>query len=397
MNKSKSGKNDNVSNNDNNINNINNDNNINNNRYDSQPEFHTISNYPKSGGQRSFKQSQSFHEPKNLGARVTLSETKTFSEKAREHWTPERIKKVTSGKKYPILPSEGAELLRALGLLNADASMSADAVRKYIQINHMLLLLEPYFLELCERFPTVRVLDAGCGSSFLTFLLAWCFRNRWKKSAHILGVDSNEKLIQKSRTTAQELGLSDVLKFECANLQEFLWDTTYTKCFEAEAKRPNAVVALHACDTATDIALAIGIAQKADFLGVAPCCQAELARKWAKLSGENFTGAFAPVFANPNLRREIAAHLTDTLRMLLMRGVGYEVTITEFVPSQHSPKNRLMTAVRRGNFHKESQVAYTDLKASLGGQSIALEDLLAAGGGSVAIDSPTDATTKPSI
>ncbi len=301
---------------------------------------------------------------------------KSFPEKVREHWTPERVKKVTNGKKYPILPNEGAELLRALGLLNSDASMSADAVRKYIQINHMMLNFEPFFLELASRFSPVRVLDAGCGSSFLTFLLAWCFKNRWKKPVHILGVDANAKLIDKSRTTASDLGFADVLKFECADLREFTWATAYEKNFGGETKRPNAVIALHACDTATDLALGIGISEKADFLGVSPCCQAELARKWAALAAENTQGPFAPVFANPNLRREIAAHLTDTLRMLLVRGKGYEVTLTEFVPSQHSPKNRLLTAVRRGNFHQESEKAYADMKAALGNQGIFLESLI---------------------
>jgi SAM-dependent methyltransferase len=300
---------------------------------------------------------------------------KTFPEKAREHWTPERTKKVTAGKKYPILPLEGAELLRALGLLNSDASMSADAVRKYVQINHMVLLFEPFFLELSKRFSLVRVLDAGCGSSFLTFLLAWCFQNRWKTNAHILGVDSNPKLVEKSRATAGQLGLHQTLKFDCADLKNFDWNTSYERMFAGEVKRPNAVIALHACDTATDVALGIGIAQKADFLGVAPCCQSELAQKWATLAGQNYTGPFAPVFANPNLRRDIAAHITDTMRMLLVRGAGYEVTTTEFVPSQHSPKNRLLTAARRGNFHTESQKEYAALKASLGDTGIFLESL----------------------
>jgi hypothetical protein len=301
---------------------------------------------------------------------------KSFEEQVRDHWTSERTKKITGGKKYPILPAEGAELLRALGLLNADASMSADAIRKYTQINHMILLFEPFFLELAERFSPVRVLDAGCGSSFLTFLLAWCFQNRWKKKALILGVDSNAAVLEKSRRTAEQLGFSDVLRFEVANLKSFNWDDCFARVFEQEPKRPNAVIALHACDTATDMALSVGILQKADFLGVAPCCQAELARKWAKLSGENYEGPFAPVFANPNLRRDIAAHFTDALRMLLVRGAGYEVTTTEFVSSQHSAKNRLITAVRRGNFHTESQAAYGEMKAALGGQGILLEEIL---------------------
>lgn len=110
-------------------------------------------------------------------------------------------------------------------------------------------------------------------------------------------------------------------------------------------------------------------------MAVAPCCQAELARYWSQLPADG-TNPLQPLFQSPNLRREAAATFTDTLRMLLIRARGYEVTATEFVSSTHTPKNRLLMCTRRGRFHRESEQQYTALKTALGHCEITLETLL---------------------
>ncbi len=308
----------------------------------------------------------------------------SFEEKARNFWNKEHTDKVTGGKKYPLLPRESAHLLRTLGLLNKDATMSADQVRKYSQINHMVLLLEPFFQELVQRHKNVRVLDAGCGNSFLTFLLAWCFQKRWGHPAELVGADSSEKIILGCIEKAESLGLSDTIKFVSTNLATLDWKECYQRSFLSQVThnaedtpRPHAVVALHACDVATDFALAIAVREKADFIAVAPCCQAELARKWKDLGTRSGTKQpFDVVFKSPHLRRETAAHITDAMRVLLMRGCGYEVTATEFVPSNHTPKNRLMTCVRRGRILETALQEYLELKNAMGGEGISLELLL---------------------
>src|SRR5262245_7090064 len=146
-----------------------------------------------------------------------------FAARAEAYWTEERTEKVTAGRKYPILPGPGAVLLRALGLLNRDASMPADAVRKYGQINQLVLLLEPAFLELSRQLPLVRVVDLGCGSSYLTFLLAWCFRDRWSHPVEIVGIDANPKVIEKSRERSEMIGLSETLRFEVSRIADLSW------------------------------------------------------------------------------------------------------------------------------------------------------------------------------
>lgn len=302
----------------------------------------------------------------------------TFAEKAERHWTPERIRKVTAGKKYMVDPLKGSELLRAIGLLNGDASMPADAVRKYAQINHMIQLLEPMIVDLGSRFASVKILDCGCGNSYLTILLAWCFRHVWQKKAQIIGIDTRADVIAKSARRASELGLDDLLQFETVSVQDYAARRASTQSAdERKASRPHFVVALHACDTATDDALALAFAERSDSFAVAPCCQAELAGHWRQKSAENFKNAFAVLMNSPELRRDSCSTFTDAMRVLLARGSGYEVTTTEFVPSAHTPKNRLITGTRRGAYLESAISEYVQLTQALGA-GIALQNRLPA-------------------
>jgi hypothetical protein len=306
--------------------------------------------------------------------RKTSGKARDFLATAREVWTPERTLKVTAGKAYRILPGECPELLRTLGILNADATMSADAVRKYVQINHLLNLFWPALEELAGRFSPLRVVDAGCGKSYLSFVLAWALKNRMKGSFKLVGIDSNQKLIETSRVNAETLGFSDSCHFVAGDLSKIEWGGIFAdQAQDDKVARPHFVAALHACDTATDDALAAAVQIKADVIAVAPCCQAELAAKWKLFDGVH---AMRPVFKSPEIRREMAADMTDMLRVLLLRSRGYEVSTTEFVSQAHTPKNRLILATRRGNWLQSARDEYDALKAHFGGKTIKLEDLL---------------------
>lgn len=304
-----------------------------------------------------------------------------FERKVQDYWTKERLTKLTHGHKYQVLPTNAPRLLRALGLLNKDGSMSADSTRKFIQVNHLLALFKPHLEDLNERHGRVRILDAGCGSSFLTFLMAWAYRELWRHEALLVGVDSHQTLIQKNQDTARLMGVSESLKFVPSTIADVDWSAILGAIGEPigddpKKSRPHAVVALHACDTATDDAVALGINLKSDFIAVAPCCQAELARQWKSFADQGVSHPMKPAFHNPHLRREISAQITDLMRVLILRGHGYEVTTTEFTMSHATPKNTLILATRRGNYHKESQQEYHDLVASLGGAEISLAQKL---------------------
>jgi SAM-dependent methyltransferase len=294
------------------------------------------------------------------------------NEKLSAYWTPDRLKKLTNGKKFAVLPTNAGTLLVALGLLNRDGSMSADNMRKFNQINHLFAQLDHYLKAVNKQLPAVQILDVGCGKSYITFLLRWAYKEIYNHPAFFVGVDTSEKLVEASKAMATRLEFGSECQF--FNMPADSITDDLFKIHKPDSGRPNITIALHACDTATDDAIAVGIKHKSDLIVVAPCCQAELAQIWKEKAEDS--SPLGPLFRNPHLRRESAATFTDMLRVLLLRSHGYEVTTTEFTSSHNTPKNTLIVGVRRGNFHKASEAEYEAFKAHMGGPAIKLERLL---------------------
>ncbi len=299
--------------------------------------------------------------------------TGEIRQQASAYWTKERLEKLTGGKKWLLLPNEAPELLQAIGLMNKDASISWDNTRKFSQINHMLQLLEKPLLDQAGRQEELNLFDAGCGTSFLSLAMAWYLKNKVGRKFKLVGVDSNKNVIETSKRRAKQIGVEDASNYIAGMIPTSAAE--YFKNEQEKNQRPNILMALHACDTATDFAIALGIKDKADVIAVAPCCQRELSEKMRV--DQPIGHPYESVFNSANIRRDIAANLTDSLRMLHLRSHGYEVTATEFVPSEHTPKNRLLLAIRRGNFHAESKEQLTKLTDHIGGHTITLGDLLA--------------------
>ncbi len=285
---------------------------------------------------------------------------RAFSDRAKAYWTEERTFQLVGDKNLPLLPGEAPLLLRAMGLLKQDGSLPPNRVRKFRQINHMLLVLQPSLTELCTRFDLVRVLDAGCGRSYLTMLLAWWFAEHQHHRAQVLGVDHSAAMVEECRRRA-DLADLETLQFEASKLADLELDEV-----------PNAVISLHACDTATDDAIVLGVESGADFIAVAPCCQAELAHGWEKLEG----GVFAPIRGVPHFRRTAASTMTDVFRVLLLRAAGYEADAMEFVDGNHTAKNTLIRAIRRSEGDASAAAEYRALVEVTGGVGIALAERL---------------------
>lgn len=298
-----------------------------------------------------------------------------YADRAREYWTEARTRALIGDKRPAILPGEAPVLLRALGLLHRDGSMPPAQVRKYRQINHMIAVLQPSFRGLCARHPTVRIVDAACGRSYLSTLLAWHFRHNWQHPVQILGVDRNPALVEESSRRAALVGLDDVLRFAPGSLADFDVERGWAATFGEPGGHLHGLLSLHGCDTATDDALALGIRQGAEAIAVVPCCQAELSSGWTALVEEG--APFSPLWGAPHLRRATAAHMTDLFRLLLLRGAGYEASAIEFVPSEHTPKNTLIRGLRRAATDPAARAQYDALKQATGGVGIRLEQLLA--------------------
>lgn len=293
--------------------------------------------------------------------------------RAEAFFTKERRLALFGTKQLIVDPVENAPLFRVMGLIHRDGSMVLSDVRKLMQISHLVVLFEPPLSDLMKRHETVRVLDVGCGSSYLTLMLAWCFRYRFNHAAQILGIDRTAVVVEKSRERAARLGLTDVLRFEQAELTTAdaapllaTWDRAF-----GAADAPHAVIALHACDVATDAALAIGVNLEAPFVAVAPCCHAQLANAWRDTSPK----PLATLATSPHLRRESGAMFTDALRLAALRGRGYDAQAVEFVPSQHTPKNTLLRARLRHPAVAENFTEYRALRAVLGDPILAIDSL----------------------
>ncbi len=311
-----------------------------------------------------------------------------FTRTAEAFWTDARTRQVTGGNHMAILPREAPVLLRSIGLLHRDGSMPPKQVRKYRQINHMIAVLGPSLRELRDRFEVVHLLDAGCGRSYLTMLLAWVFVHTYAHPVRILGIDRSEALIDECRRRTALTGLDGVLAYATGALSEVDVAEVWRRAFgDTRPPQLHGVISLHACDTATDDAIALGLAEQVEMLAVAPCCQAELADKWLGLNRAGATGAFEPLWSMPHLRRKSAATLTDTFRTLLIRAAGYDTTALEFVGTAHTPKNTLIRGMRRGLDGSAAARRYVALRRATGDVGIALEqrvpsparDLLALG------------------
>jgi hypothetical protein len=231
------------------------------------------------------------------------------------------------------LLSEGQDIpfLRATGIMRQDRKIAANRRSKFQQINAFLKILNEV-PELAELPEPVRVVDFGSGNAYLTFAAAHYLQALLGKSAAITGVDIQEPLNKRNQALAVDMGWPD-LRFETGWIQDH----------DPEAP-PHIVTALHACDTATDEAIAQGIRWGAELIVAAPCCHHDLQ---AQLKQQETPPAFAPVMRYGLLHERLGDVLTDALRALILRMLGYQVTVIQFVAPEHTPKNLLLRAVRK--------------------------------------------------
>jgi hypothetical protein len=226
-----------------------------------------------------------------------------------------------------LLPGESEALLRELHLLTRQGDLNADALRKLKQVNHLAGLLAPAVEDVLARFGDPVIVDCGAGKSYLGFILYQLFLAGGAKGS-ILSIESRVDLARAAEERAARLGFSR-MRFQAAAVDA------------AELPgRVHLVTALHACDTATDDALALAVRRGADHVAVVPCCQAEVARQLEKARGAD--QAMAVLCERPWHRREFGSHLTNVVRALALEAHGYRVTVTELTGWEHSLKNELI-------------------------------------------------------
>jgi hypothetical protein len=246
------------------------------------------------------------------------------------------LDKIMGGKDRSLRPDRSAALLRAIGIMNPDQTISARNAKKYKQVNHLVELCRPVWAGRDAGAGPLRIVDLACGNSYLGFVMLEALRLEGLE-ARLLGVDVREDVIANSRSRAEQLGFADA-RFVASTLESLEPELIR----DALGGPPQLVISLHACDTATDAALALAIRASVEWILCVPCCQAELARQ---LDGAKQVLVPAAV-EHGLLRRSFGELLTDALRVEMLEACGYEVAVVEFVASSHTPKNLLLRARR---------------------------------------------------
>jgi hypothetical protein len=241
-------------------------------------------------------------------------------------------------------PGQSVELLKALHILTREGKLNQDSRRKLKQVNHLLQFIEPLLQRVLDDASNstggVTLADHGAGKSYLGFMLYDRFfapRSAGQGVGHVYGIETRTELVERSRELARELGFAR-MSFLPLSVQAA---TTSTEL----PPRIDVVTALHACDTATDDAIAFGLAKQARHLVLVPCCQAEVAaalRKHKALSGAR--SPLSEMWRHPLHAREFGSQITNVLRCLQLEAHGYQVTVTELVGWEHSMKNELILA-----------------------------------------------------
>ncbi len=232
-------------------------------------------------------------------------------------------------REYLLKSSEASSLLKAIDIMSKDGKIKNDKIRKYNQIDHYVELLEKNFLALKDN-KVVTILDVGCGKSYLSFALNYYLTEVLKMKCHFIGIDVNEQVIASSIKTQKELGYRN-MEFHAMDIKDFDVD-----------RDVDVVLSLHACDTATDMALAFGVYKKAGLIVAVPCCHKEM------LSTYSYP-PFEGILKHGILKARLADTLTDGLRGLMLEEHGYEVSIVEYISPLETPKNLMIRAMHKGS------------------------------------------------
>jgi len=227
-------------------------------------------------------------------------------------------------KQYLIEDGTPCEFLIELGVMSPEGKVFQKHYAKFRQINRFLEIAEDSF----EHLPadgTLRIIDFGCGKSYLTFALYYYLKLMRHRDVEIIGLDLKEDVIRFCNQTAEKLGYHE-LKFLIGDIADY------------ESDGADMVVTLHACDTATDYALINAVRWHSKVILSVPCCQHEL---FSQIRND----IHEPMLKHGIIKDKFTELLTDALRGLKLEAVGYDVNMIEFTSLEHTSKNIMIKAV----------------------------------------------------
>ncbi len=249
----------------------------------------------------------------------------------------EKIQTHNRIKNYLLPENEKIPPLIDIGVMTKDGKIIASQMDKFRQINKFLEMVDDTLKKWSKS--DITVIDFGCGKSYLTFVLYYYLTEIKKLNATVIGLDLKSEVIEKCNIVAEKYGYQN-LSFKIGDINGF-----------KPTKQIDMVVSLHACDTATDYALFNAVCWNVPIILSVPCCQHEI--------NSQIKNAW-PVMTKYGLIKErFSALLTDAIRANLLESQGYNVQVMEFIPMEHTAKNVLIRAVKKGQ--KKSSETVQDL------------------------------------
>ncbi len=230
-------------------------------------------------------------------------------------------------KQYLIPDGVPCPFLIEIGVMTSEGCVRAAKYDKFRQVNRFLEFVEDVYSTL-PASGVLRIIDFGCGKSYLTFAMHHLLVQKHGRKVEMLGVDLKQDVIEDCRRIAEQLGC-DGLEFKAANVADI-----------KPSGPVDLVVSLHACDTATDVALARAVSWEARAILSVPCCHHEFA---TKMIGD----LLPPIQQHGILRERFAELATDAYRAQMLEASGYKTQVVEFIDLEHTARNLLIRAVRR--------------------------------------------------
>jgi hypothetical protein len=240
-----------------------------------------------------------------------------------------------------LKPGQSIELLKELHIVTREGRINQDSRRKLKQVYHLYQFIEKVLKELPESDSGPTLADHGAGKSYLGFILYDLYFKPLGRG-QIWGIETRPELVAKSQELAKRLGFDRMtfLNISAADARQS----------SSLPERMDVVTALHACDTATDDAIAFGLARNARHMVLVPCCQAEIASCLRRDKALALSRTpLAELWRHPLHTRELGSQITNVLRCLYLEARGYQVTVTELVGWEHSLKNELILASFTGD------------------------------------------------
>lgn len=239
-------------------------------------------------------------------------------------------------KRYILQEGMQVPFLQDLGVMTAEGKVVKSHFDKFRQINRFLEFIEDILPRL-DKERELTILDFGCGKSYLTFAMYYYLHELKKYDIQVIGLDLKKDVIEHCNKLAVKYGY-EKLTFLVGDIADY-----------EGVSKVDMVVTLHACNTATDYALAKAVGWDAEVILSVPCCQHEL-------NGQIYADELAPVMDYGLLKERFAALVTDGLRAKYLEASGYETQVLEFIDMEHTPKNILLRAVKTGKKNKQAEI-----------------------------------------